>query len=281
MEGGQVALTGDPTTDTGSQASPGVPSAASSARAASARASSSGGSASAESGRSGDRPRSPARRIAVLICATGLVLALVRSLLVQSFVVPTASMSPTVHPGDRVLVSRLAYTTGKIKRGDVIVFDGSGVFESDIAPARSGLASFGRTIAAGFGLPIGSHDYLKRVIGLPGERVVCCDVQGRLTVDGVALDEPYINSADAPSTVRFDIVVPPGRLWVLGDHRSDSADSRAHLGDPGGGTVPVGRVVGRVTGIYWPLSHVGGIVGVPAKEVAGAAVGSSIGKDQR
>lgn len=254
-------LTGDPTTDTGSRPPRPLP-----------------------------RPplaepprRRPARRIAVIVLVTALALALIRSLLVQSFVVPTASMQPTVQPGDRVLVSRLAYRTGEIKRGDVIVFDGSGVFAPDNAPARSSLASAGRAVAAALSLPIGSTDFLKRVIGLPGDRVVCCDASGRISVNGVPQDEPYLNPGDDQSDVRYAIVVPPGRLWVLGDHRSDSADSRAHLGDPGGGTVPVGRVVGRVVGVYWPLSHAGGIAGVTAKDVTGAAGGAqpSIGKDQR
>jgi signal peptidase I len=227
--------------------------------------------------------RRPARRLGIILLATVVALALIRSLLVQSFVVPTASMQPTVQPGDRVLVSRLAYRTGEIKRGDVIVFDGSGVFAPDPAPARSSLASAGRAVASALSLPIGSSDFLKRVIGLPGDRVVCCDASGRISVNGVALDEPYLNPGDDQSDLRYDVVVPPGRLWVLGDHRSDSADSRSHLGDPGGGTVPVGRVVGRVVGVYWPLSHAGGIAGSAAKDVTGAAGGAhpSIGKDQR
>jgi signal peptidase I len=258
-----VVLTGDPTTDTGSRPSrPDRPSARRPAQ---------------------ESHRGPARRIAVIVLATALTLALIRSLLVQSFVVPTASMEPTVHPGDRVLVSRLAYRTGDIKRGDVIVFNGAGVFEPDVAPARSGLAAAGRAVAAAFSLPIGSQDYLKRVIGLPGDRVVCCDLQGRLSVNGTPLNEKYLHPGDEPSSVRFDVQVPPGRLWVLGDHRSDSADSRSHLGDPGGGTVPVGRVVGRVVGVYWPLSRAGGLATSAADDVTGAAGGAhpSIGKDQR
>jgi signal peptidase I len=256
-----VVLTGEPATDAGSQPS----------------------RASRPSTRRPPPPSpSPVRRLAVIVLAAALVLAVIRALLVQSFVVPTASMEPTVHPGDRVLVSRLAYRTGDLQRGDVIVFDGAGVFEPDVAAARSQLASAGRALASAFGLPVGSQDYLKRVIGLPGDRVICCDAQGRITVQGEPLNETYLHPGDEPSSVPFDIVVPPGRLWVLGDHRSDSADSRSHLGDPGGGTVPVGRVVGRVVKIYWPLSHAGGIAG-PAEDVTGAAGGahSSIGKDQR
>jgi len=231
-----VVLTGDPTTETGSRPPP------------------------PSTHRPGpERRRSPARRIAVIALVAALALSLVRSLLVQSYVVPTGSMEPTVRPGDRVLVSRLAYRIGDIHRGDVIVFNGAGVFEPDIAPAGSPLASAGRAVASAFSLPIGSRDYLKRVIGLPGDHVICCDAQGRVSVNGVALNETYLNPQGASESVRFDIVVPPGRLWVLGDNRGDSADSRSHLGDPGGGTVPVGRVVGRVTRIYWPPADAGGI----------------------
>jgi signal peptidase I len=224
--------------------------------------------------------RNPARRVAVIVLVTALTVALIRSLLVQSFVVPTGSMSPTVRAGERVLVSRLSYRIGEIRRGDVIVFDGSGVFEPEPAPARTALAGAGRKIAAAFSLPIGSQDYVKRVFGLPGERVACCDQQNRITVNGVPLDEPYVDPTDAASILRFDIVVPAGRLFVLGDHRSDSADSRAHLGDPGGGTVPMNRVVGRVVGIYWPLSHAGGVGRASPKESTGAASGphSPIGR---
>jgi signal peptidase I len=188
-----------------------------------------------------------------------VTVAVVRWLLVQSFVVPTGSMTPTVRAGDRVLVSRMSYRTGEIKRGDVIVFDGAGVFEPEDAPAGTALAGLGRAIASAFSLPVGSQDYVKRVIGLPGERVICCDSAGRITVNGVALNEPYILSGQVPSTMKFDIVVPPGRLWVMGDNRGDSADSRAHLGDPGGGTVPEDRVVGRVVAVYWPFGHLGGV----------------------
>lgn len=195
----------------------------------------------------------------MLIVVAAVAIALIRALLVQSFVVPSGSMTPTVDAGDRVLVSRLAYRTGSVRRGDVIVFDGAGVFVPETPSARTPLASAGRGVAALFSLPVGAHDYVKRVIGLPGDRVVCCDAGGRLTVNGAPLTEPYVKPGDTASDDRFDVVVPAERLWVMGDHRSDSADSRAHLGDPGGGTVPEDRVVGRVVSIYWPLSHAGGV----------------------
>ena len=207
-----------------------------------------------------DRSRvSPLRRGAVALIAIAVTIALVRAFIVQSFVVPSGSMEPTVHVGDRVLVSRLSYVTGDIKRGDVIVFNGSGVFDPEDDGPDTVLAGIGRALAAVFSMPVGSHDYVKRVIGLPGDKVVCCDSQGRITVNGTALDEPYVARGNAPSDVAFSIEVPPDRLWVMGDHRSDSADSRAHLGQPGGGTVPTDQVVGKVVGIYWPMSRIGGL----------------------
>jgi signal peptidase I len=160
-------------------------------------------------------------------------------------------------------VSRLDYRLGAVRRGDVIVFDGEGVFDAPAVPARSTLAAAGRVVAAALGAPIGEYDYVKRVIGLPGERVTCCDAAGRITVDGRPLDERYLAapvSATKPaSSVPFDIRVPAGRYWVMGDNRDDSGDSRAHLGDPGGGTVPADHVVGRVVSIWWPWGRATGV----------------------
>jgi signal peptidase I len=101
----------------------------------------------------------------------------------------------------------------------------------------------------------GGPDYIKRVIGVGGDRVTCCDKRGRITVNGRPVTESYLYPGDNPSRVPFDIEVPEGRLWVMGDHRDDSRDSRDHLGDPGGGTVPVGKVIGRAEWIVWPLSR--------------------------
>jgi signal peptidase I len=106
----------------------------------------------------------------------------------------------------------------------------------------------------GFGHP--GDILIKRVIGLPGDHVACCNAQGQVTVNSVPLNEQsYLYPGDAPSEARFNIVVPPGRLWVMGDHRLISDDSRDHMGDPGGGTVPESAVVGRAFVIIWPPSR--------------------------
>jgi signal peptidase I len=133
--------------------------------------------------------------------------------------------------GDRVLVNKLAYRFGaEPLRGDVIVFDGTGYF--------------------------GDADYVKRVVGVGGDHVVCCDEEGRIQVNGRSVDESgFLYPGDSPSTVPFDVVVPDGTLFVLGDHRSDSSDSRDHLGSPGGGMIPVGDVIGRADLIAWPFGH--------------------------
>jgi len=195
------------------------------------------------------------RRYAFVVLIAVALLVLLRAFVVQSFVVPTRSMEPALRGGDRVLVLPSAYRFGAVDRGDVIVFDGAGVFEPARAPGND-LLALGRTVVRALGVPVGEHAYVKRVIGLPGERVACCDAQGRLSVDGRTLDEPWV-VGQPPSRVRFDVVVPEGKLWVLGDNRADSADSRAHLGDPGGGAVPVDRIVGKVVTVYWPPSRLG------------------------
>ncbi|HEY5833674.1 signal peptidase I [Streptomyces sp.] len=173
------------------------------------------------------------RRTVLLALGCVAALLLVGTFVVEPFEVPSASMQDTLRVGDRVLVNKLAYRFGGTpRRGDVIVFDGEGSFRQE-----------------------GGTDYVKRVIGVGGDRVTCCDRQGRLLVNGHPLDETYLYPGDRPSGVAFDIVVPEGRLWVMGDHREDSRDSRDHLGDPGGGTVPVGRVIGRADWVAWPAGH--------------------------
>jgi signal peptidase I len=204
-----------------------------------------------------------------------LMIAVIRAFVVQSFVIPTGSMEPALVPGDRVLVSRSSYLFGGPQRGDVIVFDGAGVFDPMAVSSGSSLAGAGRAIADAFGLPVGSRNYVKRVIGLPGERVTCCTPGGQLMINGVPLGEPYLRPGEKPSAMTFDVAVPKDRLWVMGDHRSDSADSRAHLGDPGGGTVPLDRVVGRVICVFWPTTHVGRLsTGPSGTIVPGTAEGT-------
>jgi signal peptidase I len=155
-----------------------------------------------------------------------------------------------------VLVNKLAYRFGGYpRRGDVVVFDGTGSFVQE--PVRENPATrILRGAAAALGLAEPAEtDFVKRVIGVGGDHVVCCDREGRIQVNGGAVKERYLYPGDSPSRVPFDIVVPPGTLWVLGDHRADSRDSRDHLGEPGGGMVPVGKVIGRAEWIGWPPGH--------------------------
>ncbi|MCA1218609.1 signal peptidase I [Streptomyces sp. 8L] len=191
------------------------------------------------------------------LCVICVVFALLVShFVMQPFLVPSGSMEPTLNIGDRVLVDKLAYRFGAApRRGDVVVFDGTGSFV-DEPPHPNPVVSLVRGTAAALGLAGPSDtDYVKRVVGVGGDHVVCCTASGRVEVNGRAVTEPYVEPGDAPSSVPFDIVVPDGTLFVLGDHRSDSADSRDHLGDPGGGMVPVGKVIGRAQWIGWPLGH--------------------------
>ncbi len=206
--------------------------------------------------RPGD-PWSPGR-LALTLLAAALVVVLVRAFLVQTFVIPSGSMEPGLQVGDRVVVSRLDYRFGDVRRGDVVVFDGDGIF-TPARPQGTALAEAARTVAQAFGGPAGGSDFVKRVIGVGGDRVVCCDDEGRVSVNDRPLDEPYVFPGDDPSAVEFDVTVPAGHLWMMGDHRSSSADSREHLGDPGGGMVPVDRVVGRVVAVWWPWDRATGV----------------------
>ncbi len=183
-----------------------------------------------------------------------LVAAVLKAFVVQAFYIPSASMNDTLVLDDRILVEKVSYWgSGAPRRGDVIVFADPGGWLGRAQTAEPGPVA--RVLGAAGLYPAGGH-LVKRVIGVAGDRVVCCDPQGRITVNGGPLDEQsYLAAGQPPSQVRFDVRVAPGRLWVQGDNRVASADSRAHLGDPGGGQVPVGEVVGRVVAVVWPLDH--------------------------
>ncbi len=190
--------------------------------------------------------------VLVLVIALGLSL-LIKTFLVQAFFIPSPSMENTLLTGDRVLVSKLTPGPFDLHRGDIVVFkDPGGWLGDDEVTPSSDL----HKVLSFVGLvPSNSDDHLiKRVIGLPGDKVACCDDQGRVTVNGVGIDEPYLYPGDEPSDKTFSVTVPAGHVWVLGDHRSVSQDSRYHL-DLNNGMVPESNIVGRAFVNVWPLSR--------------------------
>lgn len=189
--------------------------------------------------------------------AVGAVL-LITTFVAKPFSIPSGSMEDTMQIGDRILVNRVVYHTRDVERGDVVVFDGADSFvPMSEVPQRNPITGALAWVGQSLGLMApDSTDFVKRVIGVGGDRVVCCNADGALEVNGVPLDEAsYLYPGDVPSTQNFDVIVPPGMLWVMGDHRSNSADSRAHMGDPGGGFVPESKVVGRAMSVLWPVSR--------------------------
>jgi signal peptidase I len=211
------------------------------------------------------RRRSFWHELPVLI-VIALVLALViKTYAIQAFFIPSASMENTLEVGDRVLINKVVYHLRPIHRGDIVVFDGTGSWDFNQPPANSNILSKAWDEIEGIvGISHDSSIYIKRVIGLPGDRVACCNAANDVTVNGVPLTEgSYLYPGNSPSLTRFNITVPPGRLWVMGDHRGVSYDSRGHMGDPGNGTIPASAVLGRAFVIIWPPSR-WGMLNIPA-----------------
>lgn len=222
----------------------------------------SGGDSKGDAATSERPKRSSFWRELPILVVIALALAFVlKTFLIQAFYIPSGSMENTLQVGDRVMVNKLAYTFGDIERGDIVVFSGIDSWDPEIPVADAGnpITDAVRSVAGAFGFAAPSEkDYIKRVIGLPGDRVACCDKDGRVTVNDIPLDETeYLFDGNKPSEDTFDIVVPDDRIWVMGDHRAASADSRVHIGDPGGGAIPIDSVVGRAFVVIWPFSDMG------------------------
>lgn len=196
------------------------------------------------------------RETAIVVVLSLVIATLVRIFLVQAFLIPSSSMQDTLLVGDRVLVSKLTTRFGEIGHGDVVVFGDPNGWLSAPPAEGSGPGAWLRNGLQFVGvLPEDSQGHLiKRVIGVGGDTIACCGDNDRVTVNGVAVDESgYLNPGDAPSSRDFEVDVPEGELFVMGDHRSNSGDSRVH------GTVPVDQVVGRAIVIAWPVSRWDGI----------------------
>ncbi len=204
------------------------------------------------------RKGSVLREFPILVLVALLVSLLIKTFFVQFFFIPSGSMETTLQIQDRVAVNKVPFISKSIKRGDVIVFHDPSNWLGEapqsvepflIAKAREGL------IAVGI-LPNPAKQHLvKRVIGIAGDYIVCCDKTKHLIINGVSVTEPYIIKGDDPSDTEFDVTVPAGKVWVMGDHRSASADSRYHSDDINRGFVPVKTIVGRVVAVIWPAKN--------------------------
>ena len=202
------------------------------------------------------KKKSFGRELLTIVVAAAILTLLVKAFIIQVYRIPSASMENTLEVGDRVLVNKVVYHFRGIARGDIVVFSGQDSWGPAAPPPSSNpVVRVFDDALSGLGLHSDQTYYIKRVIGLPGDHVACC-TDRKVTVNGVPLTESqYLYGGNPPSTFKFSVVVPSGHLWVMGDHRSDSDDSRYHRGDPGGGAIPENQVVGRAFLIIWPPSQ--------------------------
>jgi signal peptidase I len=201
------------------------------------------------------------RDVLIILLAAILISFLIKTFLIRSFYIPSPSMEDTLDVNDRIIVNELQPKMFPLQRGDVVVFQDPGGWLPPSPPADTNpVAGFFDWLLSIVGLtaPDSNDHLIKRVIGLPGDHVTCCNAFGQMSVNGVPLDEPYVKlptGITAVSKDPFDVVVPKNSLWVMGDNRYDSADSRYNRDKPGNGFVPMDDVVGRAVLITWPIDR--------------------------
>jgi|UniRef100_UPI0040490355 signal peptidase I len=200
------------------------------------------------------------RELPILVVVALAVSLVIKSFLVQFFYIPSGSMENTLQVNDRVAVNKVPFISKSINRGDVVVFrdPDNWLPEPYTADGNIILTKIKEGFVAVGVLPNPAKQYLvKRVIGVAGDKVECCTKNKKLMINGVEIDEPYIFAGNTPSDTKFNVTIPEGKVWVMGDHRSASSDSRFHQDDINQGMVPTSKVTGRVIGIIWPLKNFG------------------------
>ncbi len=209
------------------------------------------------------------RDVLVIVLIAVVVSFVIKTFLVRSFYIPSGSMEQTLMIKDRILVDELTPRFGGYQRGDVVVFRDPGGWlpPAPATPPQSPLAEGADWLLSLVGITASDSDehLIKRIVGVGGDHVVCCNAIGQVTVNGTPIDEtPYLNLSPgqtAPQPVPFDVVVPKNALWVMGDNRDHSRDSRYNMNQPNKGFVPVDNVVGRAFLITWPFDRFGTIDG--------------------
>lgn len=198
------------------------------------------------------------RELPIIVGSALIVSIIVKTFFLHFFFIPSGSMENTLQIGDRIAVNKFGALFSEIKRGEVVVFaDPDNWLGAVPQESNNGVTGQIKNALITLGVvPDPAKQFLiKRVIGVGGDTVICCDAAGKLQVNGTSINESYIYENDVPSESKFNVTVPKGYIWVMGDHRSASADSRFHTDDVNKGMVPLTKVVGRATFIVWPFSN--------------------------
>jgi signal peptidase I len=217
------------------------------------------------------RQRSFWKELPILLAVALVLTILIQSFVAKVFMIPSSSMEATLHgcpgcTGDRILVDRIVYDFTEPSPGDVVVFKGPPAWTQNEIPPQESSNVFVRALRelgslVGFAPP-DEHDFVKRVIAVGGQTVKCCDDRNRVLVDGKPLNEPYLHWVDLTNQTQASfgpVVVPPGTVWVMGDNRNNSLDSRFQGGGGVNGVVPVSDIIGKARVIVLPPGRWGGV----------------------